>query len=147
MYQQRSSHGLRRGLLAAALCVAAGLAQAEVAVIVSAKSTAANLSKEQVADIFQGKITAFPSGGAANPVDQAEASPLRDEFYTKAVGKSAAQMKSYWSKLAFTGKGTPPKEFPSSAEVKKAIAADPALIGYVEKTAVDGSVKVLFAAP
>ena len=147
MHTQRSPYGLRRSLLAAALCAAAGLAQAEIVVIVSSKSGAANLSEEQVADIFQGKITAFPSGGAANPIDQSEASPLRDEFYSKAVGKSATQMKSYWSKLAFTGKGTPPKEFPNSGEVKKAVAADPSLVGYVEKAAVDGSVKVLFAAP
>jgi ABC-type phosphate transport system substrate-binding protein len=44
----------------------------------------------------------------------------------------------------FTGKATPPKELPSSAEVVKAVSADPNAIGYIDKSAVDGSVKVVY---
>jgi hypothetical protein len=47
--------------------------------------------------------------------------------------------------MAFTGKGTPPKEVANSAEVKKTLAGNPGLIGYIEKSAVDGSVKTLLA--
>lgn len=112
---------------------------ADVVVVAGAGSSAANLSKEQIADIFLGKSTAL------TPLDQPESSPLRDEFYTKVTGKSAAQAKSYWAKLAFTGKGTPPKEGANSAEIKKALAGSPNLIGYIEKSAVDGSVKTLLA--
>jgi ABC-type phosphate transport system substrate-binding protein len=43
----------------------------------------------------------------------------------------------------FTGKATPPKALPSSADVVKAVAADPNAIGYVEKAAVDDTVKVV----
>jgi len=114
-------------------------ASADVVVVAGAGSSAANLSKEQIADIFLGKSTAL------TPLDQPESSPLREEFYTKVTGKSAAQAKSYWAKLAFTGKGTPPKEGASSAEIKKALAGSPSLIGYIEKSAVDGSVKTLLA--
>ena len=114
-------------------------AAADVVVVTGAGSSAAGLSKEQIADIFLGKSTAL------TPLDQPESSPLRDEFYTKVTGKSAAQAKSYWAKMAFTGKGTPPKEGASSAEIKKALAGSPTLIGYIEKSAVDGSVKTLLA--
>jgi ABC-type phosphate transport system substrate-binding protein len=126
-----------------ALALALGMTSlttvADVVVVAGSGSSAAGLSKEQIADIFLGKSTAL------TPVDQAESSPLRDEFYTKVTGKSAAQAKSYWSKMAFTGKGTPPKEFGSSAEIKKVLADSPNLIGYIEKSAVDGSVKTLLA--
>lgn len=114
-------------------------AQADVVVVAGTGSSAASMSREQVADVFLGKTPSL------TPVDQAESSPLRDEFYTKVTGKSAAQAKSYWAKLAFTGKGTPPKEMAGSAEIKKALAANPALVGYIEKSAVDGSVKTLLA--
>ena len=114
-------------------------AAADVVVVAGASSSATGLSKEQIADIFLGKYTAL------TPLDQPESSPLRDEFYTKVTGKSAAQAKSYWAKMAFTGKGTPPKEGASSAEIKKALAGSPTLIGYIEKSAVDGSVKTLLA--
>jgi len=119
-------------------------AQAQVVVI--AGKSVGDMSKDQVSDIFLGKSTAVPGGGAAVPVDQPESSPLRDEFYSKVTGKSAAQAKSLWAKLAFTGKGTPPKEVGSSAEVKKTVAGTPGAIGYIEKAAVDDSVKVVLGA-
>jgi ABC-type phosphate transport system substrate-binding protein len=118
-------------------------ASAEVVVVV-AKSSAVTLTKEQVSDIFLGKATSLPGGASAVLVDQPESSPLRDEFYSKVTGKSASQAKAYWSKLAFTGKGTPPKEVGGSAEVKKAVAGTPGGIGYIEKGAVDDTVKVVF---
>ncbi len=43
----------------------------------------------------------------------------------------------------FSGKATPPKELGSSAEVKKFVAANPDAIGYIEKSALDGSVKAV----
>jgi ABC-type phosphate transport system substrate-binding protein len=39
-----------------------------------------------------------------------------------------------------------PKEAGDSAAVKKAVAADPKAIGYIEKSAVDASVKVVYTA-
>lgn len=127
-------------LAGGALCamLAAGGAWADIVVVAGAKSPAGNLTKEQAADIYLGKSTSL------TPLDQPEASPLRDEFYTKVTGKSAAQAKSHWSKLSFTGKGTPPKEGQNSADIKKLVGDNPALIGYIEKSAVDGTVKVLY---
>lgn len=119
-----------------------GTASAEVVVIAN-KSGPDTMTKEQVADVFLGKAPSLPSGASAAPVDLPESSPLREEFYTKATGKSAAQVKSYWAKMSFTGKGTPPKESATSADVKKAVSATPGGIGYIEKSAVDGSIKVV----
>ena len=48
-----------------------------------------------------------------------------------------------WSRLIFTGKATPPKELPDAAAVKKAVATDPKAIGYIDKSEVDSTVKVL----
>jgi len=47
----------------------------------------------------------------------------------------------------FTGKATAPKEYANSAEVKKAVAADPKAIGYIDKAAVDDTVKVILTLP
>jgi ABC-type phosphate transport system substrate-binding protein len=134
---------IRSSLLAAGIAMTSTVALADVVVVVSAKSAAAGLNAEQVSQIFLGKASNFPSGGAAVPVDQAESSPLREEFYTKVAQKNGAQVKAYWSKLIFTGKGQPPKEVASSAEVKKALAENPNAIGYIDKAAVDASVKVV----
>jgi ABC-type phosphate transport system substrate-binding protein len=126
-------------LVATALGVAA--ANAEVVVVVHPSNAAASMSAEQVADVFLGKSTAL------SPVDLPESSAVRGEFYQKVTGKDAAQVKAVWTRLIFTGKATPPKEVGSSADVKKTVAGDPKAIGYIEKSAVDSSVKVVFTAP
>jgi ABC-type phosphate transport system substrate-binding protein len=81
------------------------------------------------------------------PIDQPEDAPIRAEFYKKVTDKEASQAKALWSKLVFTGKATMPKEVANSAAVKAAVAANPKAIGYMEKSAVDASVKVVLTAP
>lgn len=126
-------------LIAAAF--AAAPAMAEVVVVVNPKAAESSMTKDQVAQFFLGKSTSM------TPIDQADSSPIRAEFYKKVADKDAAQAKALWSKLVFTGKATMPKEVGDSAAVKAAVAANPKAIGYIDKSAVDGSVKVVFTAP
>ena len=116
---------------------------AEVVAVVSARSTITSLSKAQVADIFFGRVSRFPDGMAAVPIDQAEGSAARDEFYEKLAGRSPAQIKAFWSKIIFTGRGRPPKTVSSSTEVKQQLATNLLAIGYIEDTQVDPSVRVI----
>jgi ABC-type phosphate transport system substrate-binding protein len=118
-------------------------AKADVVVVVSAKCAVSTLSKGQVTDIFLGKTTRFPDGAPAVPIDQMEGSPVRDEFYATFANKSPAQIKAHWTKIIFTGRGQPPKSVPNSVEVRKLIAANPQAISYIERSAVDSTVKVL----
>ncbi|MEW6370112.1 MAG: hypothetical protein AB1584_04200 [Pseudomonadota bacterium] len=127
--------------VAAALLSAAVPALAEVVVVVNPKAAEASMTKEQVAQFFLGKSTAM------TPIDQPEDAPVRAEFYKKVTDKDASQAKALWSKLVFTGKASMPKEVANSAAVKSAVAANPKAIGYMEKSAVDGSVKVVYTAP
>ena len=127
------------------LLMLAGAANAEVVVVVGANSAMGTLSKFQVASIYTGKVIA-ESGSGAGLLDQPEASPVREEFYSKVTGKSAAQAKAAWAKLSFTGRGRPPREGQSSTDIKRQVASDSKLIGYIEKSAVDSSVKVIYTA-
>ena len=132
-----------RALLAATLLFSAA-AYAEVAVIVSASNANASLDENTISRIFLGKISKFPDGSQAIPVDQNEGSASRDAFNEKVLGKSSSQLKAYWSRLIFTGKGTPPKESVSDADIKNLVAQNPNLVGYVDASAVDASVKVVY---
>src|SRR5471032_3021132 len=131
---------------AAALCLGSAGAFAQVAVVVNPKSPMASMTANQVSGIFLGKSNTLPSGGTAMPTDLPDSAATRELFYTKVTGKSTAQVKAAWSRLVFSGKATPPKELDSSADVKKFVAANPDAIGYIEKSAVDSSVKVVFSA-
>jgi len=124
--------------LASLLTLGLALGSAHAADIVAiGNPAAAPLTKEQLADVYLGRNQAL------TPLDQAESAAIRAEFYKKLTGRDPAQIKAMWSRLTFTGKGQSPKELPDSAAVKKAVAADPKAIGYIEKSAVDASVKVL----
>jgi len=118
-------------------------ASAEVVAVVSAKNPVTTLSKNQVVDIFLGKANRFPDDREAVPIDQEEGSAARKEFYLKFAGKSPAQIKAFWSKIIFTGRGQPPPEVSNDVEVKKFIAEHPDAIGYIDQKLVDDSVKVI----
>jgi ABC-type phosphate transport system substrate-binding protein len=126
-----------------ALALSTGAVMADVVAVVSAKSPITTLSNSQVQDIFLGRASRFPNGALALPIDQAEGSVVREEFYAKMAGKSAAQMKAYWSKIIFTGRGQPPQEAANSVEMKKRLIENPAAIGYIEKNLVDASLRVV----
>lgn len=110
-------------------------AHAELVVIVSAKASMP--PAEAICQAYLGK-TKLPA-----PVNMPEKHAARDQFYAKACHKDPAQVRSIWSKLIFTGGGTPPQEAESEQEMKKVVAADPARIGYIDKKDVDASVKIV----
>ncbi|OEZ60329.1 phosphate ABC transporter substrate-binding protein [Duganella sp. HH105] len=128
-------------LLLALACAHAGAA--ELVVIVSARNPVTALRADQVADIFLAQTGRFPGGEEAMALDQPVGNPLRDEFYSKVAAKSPALMKAYWTKMVFTGRGQPPRELSSSAAVRKMVADNPSMIGYIDRSALDASVKTV----
>lgn len=123
--------------LAAAALGCAAMASTAAELVVIANPAAGPLNKDQVADIFLGKNPAY------TPIDQGDGAPIYADFYKKATGRDVAQVKSTWSRIVFSGKGQAPKQLPDAAAVKKAVAADPKAVGYIDKSAVDGTVKVV----
>lgn len=119
-----------------------GSALADIAVVVNPANTNA-VSADDLNRLFLGRASSFADGSKATPLNMAEGKPARDEFDSKVLNRSAAQLKAYWSKLVFTGKGTPPKELADDAAVKAAVAADSSAIGYISSSSVDSSVKVV----
>jgi hypothetical protein len=130
-------------LVGLTLGLAVGPATADVVAVVSSASTVTALSKAQVADIFLGKVSRFPNGSPAIAIDHSEGSPARDEFYLTYAAKSPAQVKAHWAKIIFTGRGQPPKAVSSDGEIRRLTAANPQIISYMERSTVDGSVRVL----
>jgi ABC-type phosphate transport system substrate-binding protein len=118
---------------------------ADVVVIVSAKSHITSLTPEQTARIFLGKTSSFPDNGDAIPIDQAEGSAIRDEFYSKVVHKNSSQLAAYWAKVIFTGDSRPPEKLESNLAIRRAVANNPSFIGYIDRSYLDKSVRVILA--
>lgn len=126
-----------------ALSLTGAMAAANAEVVVIGNSAAASLSQQDVQDIFLGKANTMPDGTPVEAVDLSEGNVTRDEFYQKALNRTASQIKSYWAKRVFTGKGVPLNTISSDGAAKAWVNAGEGRIAYIDAGSVDGSVKVL----
>lgn len=117
-------------------------ALAEIVIVVHPSNTS-NLDQRSISRIFLGKEKKFPNGAVAIPINQLASNAASSEFNSKVLKKSARQLKAYWSKLLFTGKGTPPKNMDTSAEVILLVSSNPNLIGYIQGSEVTDSIRVV----
>jgi len=117
-------------------------AKAEVAIVVH-PSNDASLDKKFIVKLYMGKKSKFSNGRIALTLNAVAGSEIRDEFNNKVIGRSSQKVNAYWAKLVFTGKGIPPKEVSSDAEVLQTVAANVDAIGYVDAASVNDSVKVI----
>ncbi|MBL4867324.1 MAG: hypothetical protein JKY67_13240 [Pseudomonadales bacterium] len=53
------------------------------------------------------------------------------------------EVKAFWVRMIFTGRGAPPTAFKSSNELKKWVSENTEGIGYIDLADVDDSVKVI----
>ncbi|MBB1327117.1 phosphate ABC transporter substrate-binding protein [Pseudoalteromonas sp. SR45-1] len=132
---------MKKLILASALSLCSFGALAQVAVIVN-PSNANALDAETIKKIYLGKAKSFDNGNKVNPATQ-NGTAIADEFNSKVVGKSSSQLNAYWSKLVFTGKGTPPEKFDSDQAVIDFVAANGDSIGYIDSSKATDKVKVI----
>jgi len=118
------------------------IGHSETAVVVH-PSNDASFSNKDIQRLFLGKSKTFPGGKTAIPIDQPMESPIRQNFGKSVLGKSYLQVKSYWARAVFTGRGIPPKEVNGDDELKKLVADNPNTIGYIDDSMVDSSVRVV----
>lgn len=115
---------------------------AEVIVIVNLSNNS-TLDSNIIKRIYLGKVKSFSNGNIVLPVNQGSSSDVAGEFSKKVLKKSSSQLKAYWSKLVFSGKGNPPKEVKSDEQVISLVANNPDTIGYIDAASLDSSVKVV----
>lgn len=119
----------------------------EVVVVVSQQNPVQTLTRTQLLNIFMGRPNQLANGKRAMPLDQAEGRPLREAFYREVLGKSNAEIKAHWSKIVFTGRGQPPRQFANDDEVKRFLAGNPDAIGYIDAASRTGELRIVTIAP
>jgi ABC-type phosphate transport system substrate-binding protein len=126
-----------------AVCLlTASSAIAEVVVVVHPSNTS-TFSKSAIKKIFLGKTKSFSNGRTALLLSSTSENPITKEFNEKVIGKTGNQVNAYWSKMMFTGKGTPPQELSSAEEILSAVSENKDAISYMDSTLVNDSVKIV----
>ncbi len=120
---------------------------ADLVVIANKEMPISSLTQDEIYRIYLGKTKFLSNGVKVIPVDQAIGSAAREKFYSTVIKKSDPEVKSYWSRVIFTGQGYPPIQESDDRAVKDLVAKNPNCMGYVDRSVVDSNVKVLYTVP
>ena len=115
---------------------------AEVVVVVGKDSPISSLSESQLRQLYlegSGRI----GGISVKALDLPEDNRARKDFYQEAVGKTPAQMKSYWARMIFTGRGAPPRIVSGNRAMQVMLDNNPEMVGYLPANQVGDKLKVL----
>ena len=136
-----------RILVLAALGVTAGRINAEdpsaFKVIVNPSNPATQITRLKVGEIFLKKEKRWPDGQPAVPVEPSGKSPVRQRFDQEIFGKPVIAISAYWQQMIFSGKGVPPPEKSSDADVVSFVRETPGAVGYVSSGSDTSGVKVV----
>jgi hypothetical protein len=126
-------------LSVALLFLVATLASAQVSVVV-AKASKYTPTEADAKSFFAAVKLEWPDGTKVQVIDQPDAATAKT-FYEKFVGVPVTQVRKEWTKLILSGQATAPVKCASDDEVKKALAANPAAIGFIATASLDATVR------
>ncbi|MBA3542489.1 MAG: substrate-binding domain-containing protein [Deltaproteobacteria bacterium] len=137
-----------RALVLAIVCVlgleaTSAAEDAAFVVIVHLENPVAKLDKKTIADAFLKKRTRWSHDQTIQPVDQSKGSRIRAQFSEGVLERSIAAVRTYWNRLVFSGRGVPPPELASDADVIRYVTTRAGAIGYVSRAAEIKGVKVV----
>ncbi len=124
------------------MAVLSGLHSAESAVVVIAHKTTPVMDANTISRLYMGKAIEV-DGVAINPVNLSSGTELRTRFMTQVVGKDDDAYIAYWVVRRSIGRGFPPKELTSAAELILYINNTPGAIGYIDEKDVTSDMHIL----
>ena len=142
----------RTRAIAAALALAMcwlGLARASLAsqeafkVIVNPGNPASVVERDFLRDAYLKKATNWPDGSAIRPIDLVGKLPIREQFITEVLGKTPAQLRSYWTQRIFSGLGVPPPEADTAQAAIRYVLTNKGAVAYLPAQVDAGGAKVV----
>jgi nucleotide-binding universal stress UspA family protein len=122
---------------------ALGSRKEEFLVIVHPSNRFDALSRSKLSYLFLGKVSRWPWGAEAAPVDLAANEPIRLEFVHQALRMTEEQLAEYWIDQRATRGVSPPVEVRDAAAAKRWVAAKAGGIAYIPSSALDATVKAI----
>jgi ABC-type phosphate transport system substrate-binding protein len=116
-------------LVLAGLCPA--LQAAEPAVLVIGHAALPRLDSATVQRLYTGRAVEV-AGIGVTVVNAPPGSPLRQRFLTLFLQQDDDQYRAYWTVRRHVGKGAPPRELATSAEVITFVQSTPGAVGYID---------------
>ena len=133
-------------LLAAIWC--SGRApQEEFVVIVNPSNHFDALSRSKLSFLFFRKVSRWPWGAEAQPIELEPRSPARHWFVVQVMQTTEEQLSDYWIDQTATRGLSRPIRVADAAAAKKIVAARPGAVAYIPSSELDGTVKAIRVEP
>jgi ABC-type phosphate transport system substrate-binding protein len=117
-------------------------ALSQVLIIANPSIAAADVSKEDLRDVFIGAASSFKGASQVTPVLQKQG-PVNQDFLGLYVGKSDSAYRASWRSILFSGQGVMPKTLDSDSAVVEYVAHTAGAIGYIGRATPHDGVKIL----
>ncbi|MGE0872972.1 MAG: hypothetical protein AB7P03_30755 [Kofleriaceae bacterium] len=111
-------------------------------IIVHPDNPSHSVSRDFLRDAYLKKATQW-HGETIRPIDLSTKFVARDRFTQQVLRKTRAQLKNYWTQQIFSGKGVPPPEVSSTADVVEYVVANRGAVGYLPIDADPGRARVI----
>ncbi|WP_456267988.1 hypothetical protein M1D97_12150 [Kushneria sp. AK178] len=115
-------------------------ARADIAIVINEASAIRRISHSEAVNIFMGRYRRLPDNSVALPIDQA---PLKARFYRALVQKDVAEINSYWARLVFSGRASPPQQATTANDLVEIIMHNQNALGYVDAAHTPPHMRVL----
>jgi ABC-type phosphate transport system substrate-binding protein len=128
--------------LAFGLLPLASLPSQAGSVVVIGHASLSRLEAATVEKIFTGK--AIEVGGVpVTAINASSGSSLRQRFLQSFLNQDEEKYTAYWTVRRYIGKGAPPREVASAAEVISFVQSTPGAIGYIDEADLRPGMNVL----
>jgi ABC-type phosphate transport system substrate-binding protein len=137
-------HAILKSVLTFATCLSLVAAQAaETGLAVIAHPGVPKVDAATLQRLYTGR--AIEVGGAAvTVVNLTSGNPVRERFLSQVLNLDNERYIAYWTVRRHVGKGVPPREMRSAAEVINYVQTTPGALGYVDSADLKPGLNVVF---
>ncbi len=130
-------------LCLAAACGALPMAAARAGeVVLIGHPQVPGLDRVTIERIYTGKVVEV-GGVRVEPLDLPPDNPLRTRFLGRWLGSDEERYTAYWTVRRYVGKGAPPPEAATAADVIRIVGSRPGAIGYIDSNDIKAGMNVV----
>ncbi|MBV1882074.1 MAG: hypothetical protein KUG82_10590 [Pseudomonadales bacterium] len=104
--------------------------KASLYIIININNPVETLTTQEVRAIFLSMVNSYPDGKRAIPINLPSNSLANKAFMEKVLYKNKRSLRTYWTRLLFTGRGKLPTVLKQPADIIKAVSQTQQAIGY-----------------
>jgi ABC-type phosphate transport system substrate-binding protein len=112
-------------------------------IVVNPKVRSGELSHTALRSVFSMRLRHWPDGSPLHVFVLPDKNPIHSAVSKRILGVFPHQLRWAWDRLVFSGTGQAPETVQTEEEMRARLASTPGAIGYLSRSMVDDSVRVL----